>query len=217
MTLNAEDVAYWYLRLNGFLCLRNFLVHGDTGGEVRTEIDVVGVRFKHRREHFRDPMIDDDWIEQTKRTIVVFCDAKTGARDINLPWQNRERKTMESFLAFVGIFPREVWDRVASELYTNGRSESCPDVLITCLLVHHDPQRLVSPRWNSTQVIQIERALSFIHRRFRGYRSIKRSHDQWEPSGNTLWDLYELHRRSERAFVTAGLAAIGAQQSGPSL
>ena len=24
-TLNAEDIAYWYLRLNGFLTLRNFL------------------------------------------------------------------------------------------------------------------------------------------------------------------------------------------------
>ena len=71
VALNAEDVAYWYLRLNGFLCLRNFLVHGDRRGEVRTEIDVVGVRFRHRREHLCDPMLDDTWIEQSKRTIVV--------------------------------------------------------------------------------------------------------------------------------------------------
>jgi hypothetical protein len=46
MTLTAEDIAYWYLRLNGFLILRNFLVHGDRQGRIRTDIDVLGVRFR---------------------------------------------------------------------------------------------------------------------------------------------------------------------------
>jgi hypothetical protein len=94
--LNAEDIAYWYLRLNGFLCLRNFLVHGDRRGDDRTEIDVVGVRFQHRREHLSKPMIDDKWVELASRTIVVFCDAKTGARDFNCAWSNQRRKIMES-------------------------------------------------------------------------------------------------------------------------
>jgi hypothetical protein len=85
-TLNAEEVAYWYLRLNGFLTLRNFLVHGDRRGETRTEIDVLGVRFRHRREHLNQPMKDDDWIERARRNIVVFCDAKKGAQDFNNAW-----------------------------------------------------------------------------------------------------------------------------------
>lgn len=88
--LDAEDIAYWYLRLNGFLLLRNFLVHGDRRGETRTEIDVLGVRFRHRREHFSQPMKDDDWIERANRTIVVFCDAKKGAYDFNEAWTNRK-------------------------------------------------------------------------------------------------------------------------------
>ena len=49
--LDAEDIAYLNLPLNGFLLLQNFLVHGDRRGETRTEIDVLGVRFRHRREH----------------------------------------------------------------------------------------------------------------------------------------------------------------------
>src|SRR3974377_1531790 len=97
--LGAEDVAYWYLRLNGFLCLRNFLVHGDRGGDDRTEIDVVGVRFRYRREHLNRPMIDDDWIERDGRTIVVFCDAKQGAQGFNPAWRSDRRRAMESFLA----------------------------------------------------------------------------------------------------------------------
>src|SRR5262249_44491398 len=115
--LNAEDIAYWYLRLNGFLCLRSFLVHGDRRGDDRTEIDVVGVRFRHRREHLSKPMLDDNWVERAGRTIVVFCDAKMGARDFNRAWSNQRRKIMESFLALVGAVPRGLWDQVACELY----------------------------------------------------------------------------------------------------
>jgi len=65
-TLNADDIAYWYLRLNGSLCLRNFLVHGDRRGEDRTEMDAVRVRFRYRREHLSQPMLDDDWVERAE-------------------------------------------------------------------------------------------------------------------------------------------------------
>jgi hypothetical protein len=207
--LNAEDIAYWYLRLNGFLCLRNFLVHGDRRGEDRTEIDVVGVRFRHRREHLSRPMIDDDWIERAKRTIVVFCDAKKGAYGFNRAWVNHRRKIMESFLALVGVIPREIWDRVARDLYDNGRSEPSPDLLITALLVHHDPQRQVSLRWKGAAVVQLGQALQFIHRRLNAYDVIKRSHDQWESSGHSLWWLYDRFHCSEAEFVNAGLNCIG--------
>jgi hypothetical protein len=201
-TLNAEEVGYWYLRPNG-------LVHGDRRGEDRTEIDVVGVRFQYRREHLSNPMADDDWVQHSQRTIVVFCDAKTGAHDFNRSWSNRRRRIMESFLALVGVIPDILWDRVARELYDNGRSEPDPNLLITALLIHHDPQQQVLLRWKAAKVIQIEDALQFIHRRFKAYEAIKRSHEQWETSGHSLWQLYDRHHWSEDEFVKAGLSSIG--------
>jgi hypothetical protein len=207
--LDAEDIAYWYLRLNGFLCLRNFLVHGDRRGEDRTEIDIVGVRFRHRREHLDKPMIDDDWIERAKRTIVVFCDVKKGAQDFNPAWLNQRRRVMESFLALVGVIPEGLWDQTARELYGSGRSEPNPDILITALLAHHDPQQLVSLRWKSAEILQLGHALRFVHGRFSAYDVVKRSHDQWEPSGHALWALYDRYRWSEDDFVKAGLNCIG--------
>jgi hypothetical protein len=207
--LDAEDLAYWYLRLNGFLCLRNFLVHGDRRGEDRTKIDVVGVRFRHRREHLNRPMIDDDWIERPGRTIVVFCDAKTGAQDFNPTWMNQPRRIMESFLALVGVIPKEHWEQVAHELYGSGRSEPSSDLLITALLIHHDPQRRVLLRWKSAEVVQLEHALRFVHRRFKAYDVIKSSHEQWERSGHSLWALYERYHWSEDKFVKVGLNCIG--------
>lgn len=208
-TLNAEDIAYWYLRLNGFLCLRNFLVHGDRRGEDRTEIDVVGVRFQYRREHLSKPMPDDDWIEHAQRTIVVFCDANKGAYDFNRAWSNQRRRIMESFLALVGVIPDKLWDRVARELYDNGRSEPDPNLLVTALLIHHDPQQQVSLRWKAAKVVQVERALQFIHRQFKAYDVIERSHEQWEPSGHSLWHLYDRYHWPEDEFVKAGLNSIG--------
>ncbi len=201
-SLNPEDIDYWYLRLNGFLTLRNFLVHGDRKGETRTEIDVLGVRFLHRREHLAEPMDDDNWIGQIKRTIVVFCDAKIGAQDFNDAWINRDKKVMESFLALVGVIPQTEWASVAHQLYETGRSEPDGNVLITMLLMHHDPKGRVSKRLKSAQQIQIEHALRFIHKRFKKYHAVKTPHGQWEPSGHAIWDLYCKSRHSEDEFVS---------------
>jgi len=37
--VDSEKLAYWYLRLNGFLSIPNFIVHRDTGrGNAQTLI-----------------------------------------------------------------------------------------------------------------------------------------------------------------------------------
>ena len=168
---------------------------------------MLGVRFRHRREHLNDPMRDDEWIiEEANRTIVVFCDAKRGAEDFNEAWTNRNRKVMESVLAFVGVIPD--LERVAGELYETGRSEQ-PDTLITLLLIHHAPEQRVSMGLKSAKRIQIEHASRFIHRRFKEYGLVKTDHNQWGPSGHKLWDLYNSSRRSEDQFVRSIMREIG--------
>jgi hypothetical protein len=205
--LDAEVVAYWYLRLNGFLLLRNVLLHGDQKSHgTRTEIDVLGVRFRHRRELRQ--MMDDEWIEGENRTIVVLCDAKRGAEDFNKAWTNRRREVMESALAFVGVIPQCEWSRVAGELYDIGRSE-WQDILITLLLIHHDPDHQVSRlQLKSAKQIQIEHASRFIHKRFSEWGTVKTDHNQWEPSGQRIWDLYYCTRGPED-FVKSIMREIG--------
>jgi hypothetical protein len=61
--LNAERVAYWYLRLNGSLQIENFVVHPSRGGSQRTDADLLGVRFRHRMEFLYDhpePIANDE-------------------------------------------------------------------------------------------------------------------------------------------------------------
>jgi hypothetical protein len=60
MKVTAESVAYWYLRLNGCLTITNFIVHPEWRREgVGTDADILGVRFPHRREMMRRPLVDD--------------------------------------------------------------------------------------------------------------------------------------------------------------
>lgn len=40
----GEEHAYWYLRLNGFFPLQNFVVHRHGGNELRSDVDVLAVR-----------------------------------------------------------------------------------------------------------------------------------------------------------------------------
>lgn len=208
--LTAEDVAYWYLRLNGFLLLNNFIVHGDRKEGPRTEIDQLGVRFRYRREHLVQPMMDDEWIEQANRTIVVFCDAKEGPQDFNDTWTTNSRKVMESFLALVGVMPSDCWDHVARDLYDCGFSRPKADLLVTTLLIHEDKDRKVQPRWPQAPRIQLTDALRFIHKRFYNFHNPKEAHGQWKPSGHRLWNLYDNHKHDEARFVSEVAREIGA-------
>ena len=45
MEITAGQLAYWYLRLNGLLNIPDFVVHPEQGGNQRTDVDVLGVRF----------------------------------------------------------------------------------------------------------------------------------------------------------------------------
>jgi hypothetical protein len=52
----------------------------------RTDIDIAGVRFRHRREHLADRMEDDKWMTIGDRSWAVFVEAKTGTAGINKTW-----------------------------------------------------------------------------------------------------------------------------------
>src|SRR4030042_5270975 len=50
LSINSEDLAYWYFRLNGFLTIQNLVVHQNSGSQQETEIDIIAARFPYRTE-----------------------------------------------------------------------------------------------------------------------------------------------------------------------
>jgi hypothetical protein len=111
-SLNWERVAYWYFRLNGFFQFENFVVHPSTKGSQRTEADLIGVRFPHRKEFLldhHDPMQDDaDRLRLATDCVdVVIVEIKKNEHcSLNGPWTCEYARTFASAASAFGIVSR---------------------------------------------------------------------------------------------------------------
>jgi hypothetical protein len=202
MHIDAERLAYWYLRLNGFLTTVNFVVHPDTGSDQRTDVDLLGVRFPYRAENLLNPMKDDEAFSRLgEKTLVVFVEVKAGAMQLNGPWTQEEKDNMSRVLRAVGPLPPAESDLASRALYSSGGYRNqLYHVCIVCMGDRNSDEIQTS----HPDVLQItwRQALTFIHRRFRGYRNQKRSHGQWDEDGRNLWDAAQAKRNVEE-FVSS--------------
>jgi hypothetical protein len=187
--IDPEQLAYWYLRLNGFLTTVNFVLHPDTGANQRTDIDIIGVRFPYRQELILKPMVDDSPFTKIRDVpFVVIAEVKRGLCALNGPWTDPDEKNMHSLLRAIGIVPNDEVESVADALYATGRySDNRVHLTLFCFGTETNedlhrrypvvPQRL----WSEV--------LNFIYDRFIKYRDQKASHGTWDDTGARLYDL----------------------------
>lgn len=79
----GEELVYWYLRLNGFFLLDNFVLHQSSSDEGKTsDTDILAVRFPYVTEKIGGAA--DDWDSglfnhfDTDTIIGLICEVKTG-------------------------------------------------------------------------------------------------------------------------------------------
>lgn len=83
----GEEIAYWYLRLNGFFPITNFVIHRSQDIEHRSDIDVLAVRLPYVYEEVGGN--PDDWdvslINQLdfNHGLGVICEVKTGEHSVS--------------------------------------------------------------------------------------------------------------------------------------
>ena len=81
----GEEIAYWYLRLNGFFPITNFVIHRSTEIKHSADCDLLAIRLPFVYEEVGGK--PDDWDKGLAkelgfdRTIGVICEVKTGAYD----------------------------------------------------------------------------------------------------------------------------------------
>ena len=76
MTNFGETLTYWYLRLNGFFPLTNFVLHRTNTIRHSADADLLAVRFKHVYEKVGGQPTDwDDWFS---RNDLKFSNYITG-------------------------------------------------------------------------------------------------------------------------------------------
>jgi hypothetical protein len=130
-SIKFEEFVRWFLRLNGYFGIENFIVHAAddperiSGGVVApyTETDTIAVRMRHSQEIAGTltvanypPLVDGS----QERFDVVIAEAKSGNENRpNKVWRNGSLEPIEYIVRFVGLHKtdNEV-AKVAKELST---------------------------------------------------------------------------------------------------
>ncbi len=219
--LDAEKVAYWYFRLNGFLQIENFVVHPERRGSQRTDADLLAVRFPYRAERlFDDPndiMADD---EQTlalshERIDVIIAEVKTSQPcTLNGPWTRRDRQNVHRVLAAIGCLPPDRIEQAAADIYRAGVHVCELGLSIRLVAVGRERSKQLSATYpNVAQLIWPE-MLAFLWNRLHRYRQQKTQVDQWDAQGLRIKCLADMSPQAE-PFIGQVLGLMGVRVDHP--
>jgi hypothetical protein len=189
--LTPETLGLWYLRLNGFLTIPNFVVHPDSGHDVGTDVDVLGVRFPYREENVSRPMMDSPRFTKVgRKAFVAITEVKRSLCSLNGPWTDRHRGNMPRLLNAVGLFSRSETEAAAEALYNVGvYDNTLYHVSLLCLGERENPE--IARDHPRVPQITWDEVLNFVFQRFDTYHNQKRAHQTWDAAGRRLWSLFD--------------------------
>jgi hypothetical protein len=209
----AEQIAYWYLRLNGFLQIENFYVHPTGRGGARTDADLLAVRFPHRAERLvddpNDIMADDaDALALTRDQIdVVIAEVKEGRCQLNGPWTDPARQNVQRVLAAIGCVQQARIGDAAAALYAHGYFEDRALLRVRLVALGSTRDEGISAQYPRVCQITLEGALRFIFRRLERYWRQKRDTQHWNGIGRLMKQQAARHHGREDDFVAWALGA----------
>lgn len=207
MDISSERLAYWFLRLNGFLTQYNFVVHpegADQYGQFnqQTEVDVIGVRFPHRRENRVNPMRDHDLFHGDVRLQLVLAETKSTRCTLNPSWRDPAKENMQKVLAAVGVLPAEQVEAAAAGLYNDGTWTDGAGISVRWILFGGQPNGTLRRELPQVQQLTWDReVLPFIFQRFFDYRMEKQSHGQWDADAKGLFSTVRESDYSKDKFI----------------
>lgn len=189
----AEEFASWYLRLNGFLTIPNFVLHPNRPGPQRTDADIIGIRFPFRKE-FPGGDVDDSLLKlSASKPSLYFAEVKSRQMDLNEAWQNRDKKNINRALLAIGLLKseksvRETADALYSKGTYDGKSYYC-----SLLFIGNVDEGRIPSRYDLVPRILWSHIINFVHCRFREFLRIKSDSQQWDDVGKELYRLAECH------------------------
>jgi hypothetical protein len=175
----GETFAYWYLRLNGFFPLSNFVLHGSEEAlRHSADVDLLAVRFPHVFEVIGGQERDwDTWFQQNlvdfeANPVGLLVEVKTGA-SASLPDMRRAFKQdrLRAAIHRLGFWPPDECEGVVNLLtersYARGDGYTVAKLAITTRLL---PSERVKDVCLNRSLSEIE---SFIHNRMQAYADPK--------------------------------------------
>jgi hypothetical protein len=182
---SAEDVGYWFFRLNGFLTTRNFVVHPDGNTGQRTDADLLAVRFPYRSEQ---DMPDDVLFTSRAWPLLMLVEIKSGKCHFNGPWTNPAAGNLTRVLKAIGAFPNSEVSHVAADLYRAGMYKSS-GYEVCLVALGNEVDGALKTALPKAKQITWDQVFRFISDRFVFYRHQKADAPQWDDSGRELYAL----------------------------
>jgi hypothetical protein len=213
--LKPERVAYWYLRLNGFLQMENFVVHPERRGGQRTDADLLAVRFPYRAERlFDEPagIMEDDCrgLSLSSTVIDVVIAEVTGNQPckLNGPWTDPSRRNMQRVLAAIGCLPTTEIETAAKDIYRTGVYEQRTNLRIRLVAIGRDRNPCLEHAHRHVTQVTWRDVLPFMWWRFNAYWRQKRDVDQWDKHGKWLRQLAD-DSADAVGFTSRALRSMG--------
>lgn len=125
MTNYGEVLTYWYLRLNGFFPITNFVLHDVHQGENRKysgDCDILAVRFPFVSEKIRGKYLDwdqdffRDLGSTSDRAIGLIVQVKTGQFDQTDLLKSFSKETLAYAIKRIGLVAESEVPSLVAEL-----------------------------------------------------------------------------------------------------
>lgn len=165
----AETLAYWYLRLNGFFPLTNFVLHRRGGIPRSADSDILAVRFPFVYEEIGGT--PEDWDQETFQRLQLNINSKLIGLivEVKSGYQNNEQNLIDGInrafhedrlkyaLGRFGFLHRDYIDEITQHLLQKPKyAVPETDLVVGKLLVSDyqpDPNRTPPCMWIETKCI----------------------------------------------------------------
>ncbi len=191
-----EQLALWYLRLNGYLTVPNFILHPATRRQSqRGEVDILGVRFPYSREVAGAEMErDNNLIRDDKKIDFIIAEVTRSKCKLNKPWKEPHTDWQEYVLSWLGMIPPNNVSSVAKKLYSDKRYEG--DKWAIRLVCFGSQKSEDLSKWGVVQLTW-EKVIKFISGRFKQFKDTKQDKEQWDPFVKELFNMMVTKRPNE--------------------
>ena len=172
----GEALVYWYLRLNGFFPITDFVLHGEPAGEGSSDWDVVAIRSPHVYEKVggSDVEWDNDFLGKIdptfQSTIGILVEVKTGKRGLQEVSASFRKPRLIQGLERMGLVPRDEVPGLVQR-FANSRTVSSGRFVFAKLAVVRRRPTLRSGR--RYFVMSLDQITSFIEKRMNDHKGPK--------------------------------------------
>lgn len=190
----GEEIVYWYLRLNGFFPLTNFVIHRSSEVAYTSDCDLLAIRLPFVYEEIGGNPSDWDGslaeIIDFNNPIGLICEVKTGAYDVKDIFRPEYVKYS---IGRLGLTPKDNIAELSLKLNDVPLIETKEGYRICKLLIANDQKEARTFLYKS-----LDEAEDFIENRVRKYPREKYAGRMFFSSALFQDMIHRIHREKEQ-------------------